>query len=240
MLTNAITRLSRRLNDLEVPVVGRRPAARSWVQPTSRRTLPGCRTAEAVPGSSICMTPVGTSAPMLPAHTTRVTETFTMARNLSDPQTMKFIDTIDLRPPPTTITTPTVVVQHREIIPMTTEAGFTLIHTSALVNVADHPVRHDQPHLQPFSGRRYAQEHGHGSNVSNGPEHSRSSRARRTPYERPRRNANPVERPSESSDYTRDRFEFEEFNRGRGHVEDARTRRRERGNRGRRTLRRKY
>ncbi|KAJ7777095.1 hypothetical protein B0H16DRAFT_1504311 [Mycena metata] len=106
----------------------------------------------------------------------------------------------------------------------------------------DHHARHNQPDLEHFSRRRYVEESGDGSNVANGHEHSRSSRARRTPYERPRGNVDPVERPSDSSDYRRDRFEleefkFEEFNRGRGHLEDARTKRRERGNRGRSTLR---
>ncbi|KAJ7768320.1 hypothetical protein B0H16DRAFT_1519392 [Mycena metata] len=102
----------------------------------------------------------------------------------------------------------------------------------------DHHGRHNQPHLEPSSRRRYAEEPSDSSNfVANGHEHSRSLRAHRTPYDRPRGNGNLVERPSESPDYRRGRFELEEFNRGRGHLEDAKTRRRERGNRGRSTLR---
>ncbi|KAJ7768368.1 hypothetical protein B0H16DRAFT_1785340 [Mycena metata] len=97
---------------------------------------------------------------------------------------------------------------------------YSHLHLSSVINVADHPVRYDQPYLEPFSGRHYAQEHGYGNsyscytcsleltnsqgpsdaNVGHSREYSTSSRVRRTPYERPVIiNRNFLERPSESS-----------------------------------------
>ncbi|KAJ7040802.1 hypothetical protein C8F04DRAFT_1082180 [Mycena alexandri] len=105
----------------------------------------------------------------------------------------------------------------------------------------DHHTQHNQPQLEPFSGRRYAEERGYGppdANAGNGRGHSKSSRVRRTPYERPG-NGNRLERPSGSSDYRRDpRNRFEESNRVRGNFEEPRPRRQQRERKSRTNRRR--